>query len=193
MSLGDVDMIKQYNDVLEKYLIKDVIEYFKSMLKEDVWGSSFSWDQNLGPISANIITHKISDKSLKKEIKKNIENVLKVNFDEKDLNFIPSIYIWSSGSYITWHLDDNYPYSGTIYLNEEWDSNDGGVFLYEDNYTNEIKGIRPSYNSMVVNSGIKDDPHNSHCVTCIVPGTIKKRITLQWRTNSNKKQKLSYK
>ena len=98
------------------------------------------------------------------------------NFDEKKLDFIPSIYVWSGGSYIAWDSDIRYAYNGTIYLNEEWDSNNGGVFLYKDNLTNEIKGIEPSYNSMVVNFSTEDNPHNYHCVTCIVPGTIKKRV-----------------
>ena len=42
---------------------------------------------------------------------------------------------------------------------------------------------------MVVNSATETDPHNFHCVTCIVPGTIKKRVTIQWRTNKINKIK----
>lgn len=185
-------MIKQYDNVLNAELIKNIMEYFKSMLERDVWSSSSGWDQNLSLISTNTLTHQITDKILRKEIKKSIEEVIEVDFDKEDLNFSPSIYVWSGGSYITWHPDDCYPYNGTIYLNEEWDSNDGGVFLYKCNFTNEIKGIEPSYNSMVVNSDAEEDSHNYHCVTCIVPGTIKKRVTLQWRTYPKKKQKLSY-
>ena len=95
------------------------------------------------------------------------------------------------GSFITWHLDGDNLYNGTLYLNKEWDSNDGGIFLYKD-HTNEIKGIEPTYNSMVVNSCAENDPHNQHCVTCIVPGTIKKRITIQWRTSPKKEIALLY-
>jgi len=189
---GVVNMIKQYDNVLDEQLIKYTMGYFKSMLGRDVWSSSNGWDQTLSLISANTLTHQITDKILRKKIKKSIEKAIGVDFDEENLDFSPSIYVWSGGSYITWHPDHCYPYNGTIYLNEEWDSNDGGVFLYKDNSTNEIKGIEPTYNSMVVNSGTEDDPHNSHCVTCIVPGTIKKRVTLQWRTNLKEKRKLSY-
>ena len=185
-------MIKQYDNVLSKELIKNIIDYFKSMLEKDVWSSSSAWDKDLGLISANILTHQINDNTLRKEIKKTIEKTLKVNFGEEDLNFNPAIYVWSGGSYITWHPDHLYPYNGTIYLNEEWDTNDGGLFLYRDNNLKEIKGIEPTFNSMVVNSSTEDDPHTCHCVTCIVPGVIKKRITLQWRTSPNKKRKLLY-
>jgi len=189
---GDGDVIKQYNNVLNEELIENIMEYFKSMLGRDVWSSSSGWDQNLSLISTNTLTHGITDNILRKEIKKSIEEAIEIDFDKEDLDFSPSIYVWSGGSYITWHGDQMYPYNGTIYLNEEWDSNDGGVFLYKDNSTNEIKGIEPIYNSMVVNSGTEDDPHNDHCVTCIVPGTIKKRVTLQWRTSPKKKNNLSY-
>jgi Rps23 Pro-64 3,4-dihydroxylase Tpa1-like proline 4-hydroxylase len=185
-------MIKTYNNVLREELIEYIMEYFKLRLDADVWSSSSGWNQSLSLISANTLTHQITDKILIKEIKKDIEEVMKVNFDREDLEFFPSIYVWSGGSYITWHDDSCYPYNGTLYLNEEWDSNDGGVFLYKENSTNEINGIEPTYNSMVVNSSTEDAPHSLHCVTCIVPGTVKKRVTLQWRTTQKKKKTISY-
>lgn len=189
---GVVSVIKQYQNVLDKELIENIMEYFKSMLGKDVWSSSSGWDQNLSLISSNTLTHIIKDKILYKQIKSSIENALNLNFEKENLEFIPSIYVWSGGSYITWHPDYIYPYNGTIYLNEEWDTNDGGIFLYKDNPTNEIRGIEPEYNSMVVNYATEENPHNFHCVTCIVPGTIKKRVTIQWRTSPKKVKKLSY-
>lgn len=185
-------MIRCYNNVLDKKLINDVMDYFKSILDKDVWSSNVGWDQNLSLISSNVLTHRIYNSFLFNEIKKNVEKVIQVNFENEKLTFIPSIYVWSGGSYITWHLDDIHPYNGTIYLNEEWDSDCGGIFLYKDNNTNKIKGIEPNYNSMIVNSSTELEPHNLHCVTCIVPGTVKKRLTIQWRTIPNKKNPLSY-
>ena len=185
-------MIRTYNNVLEEHLIKNVMDYFKSILNADVWGSSIGWDQNLSLISSNTLTHRISNKILEKEIKNSIETALDVDFEKEELTFAPFIYVWGGGSYITWHPDNCYPYNGTIYLNEEWDSNDGGVFLYKENETNEIKGIKPEYNTMVVNYATETSQHNDHCVTCIVPGTIKKRVTIQWRTSPKKKTSLTY-
>jgi len=192
VSHGVANMIKKIDNILSDDLIKNIMEYFKSMLGRDVWSSSSGWDQNLSLISANTLTHRITDEIIKKEIKKNIETSLNINFEEKELDFTSSIYVWSGGSYITWHNDASYPYNGTIYLNEEWDTNDGGVFLYKENDTNKIKGIEPEYNTMVVNYATETSQHNNHCVTCIVPGTIKKRVTLQWRTSPKKKTVLSY-
>ena len=192
---GVVDMIKTYNNVLDESLIKNVMNYFKSILGTDVWGSSIGWNQNLSLISSNILTHKISNKTLEKEIKNSIEKALDIDFEKEELIFVPSIYVWGGGSYITWHPDACYPYNGTIYLNQEWNSDDGGLFLYKDNQTNEIKGIEPTYNSMVANFATDTDLHNVHCVTCIVPGTIKKRVTIQWRTHEidrNRKNNFKY-
>ena len=185
-------MIKKIDNVLSDDLIKDIIEYFKLRLNKEVWKSNLGWNQNLAPYSANTLTHEITCNILIKQIKENIERAIKVNFDKENLHFIPLIYIWSGGSYIIWHLDDNYPYNGTIYLNEEWDSNDGGIFLYEEHETNEIRGIKPKYNMMVVNYATETNKHNYHCVTCIVPGSLKKRITIQWRTVPKEKKSFSY-
>lgn len=186
-------MIKQCNNVLDPEIIKNIMEYFQAMLGKEVWSSCLGWDQNLGHISSNILTHRISNKFLYKEIKKSVEKAISVNFDEQNLFFIPLIYVFSGGSYITWHEDETYPYNGTIYLNEEWDSNDGGFFLYKENDTGKIIGVEPEYNTMVVNYKTENSKHTLHCVTCIVPGTIKKRITVQWRTNPIDKQPiLSY-
>tara|TARA_R100001460_G_scaffold106934_2_gene155003 strand:- start:54 stop:611 length:558 start_codon:yes stop_codon:yes gene_type:complete len=184
-------MIKKYDDVLSEKLMKNVMNYFQSILTKNVWGSNLGWDQNLSLISSNILVHRISDNLLSKEICNAVENKIKINFDSENLIFTSFLYVWSSSSYITWHNDGSYPYNGTIYLNKEWDSNDGGIFLYKDE-SNEVKGIEPTYNSLIVNSGTEEKPHSDHCVTCIVPGTVKKRITIQWRTFLNKKQKVSY-
>ena len=186
---GVVDMIRTYNNVLNEQLTKNIVEYFKSILESNVWGSNIGWDQNLSLMSSNILTHRIINNSLKTEIKNSIEKALDINFEKKQLILDSSIYVWTGGSYITWHSDDCYHYNGTIYLNEKWDSDDGGVFLYKDNQTKEIKGIEPTYNTMIVNYATESDPHNAHCVTCIVPGTIKKRITIQWRTHKIDKTK----
>ena len=121
---GVVDMIRTYNNVLDEHLIKNVMDYFKSIMGAHVWGSSIGWDQNLSLISSNTLTHRISNKTLEKEIKSSIETALDVDFEKEELTFVPSIYVWGGGSYITWHPDECYPYNGTIYLNEEWDSDE---------------------------------------------------------------------
>jgi|GEM_PF-2377307 len=185
-------MIRVYDSVLNEDLIEGILNYFESVSENDVWSSTLRWQEDLTSKSSNVITHKIRDKNLCNKIKNIIENKININFDEENLSFCPMIYIWSPNSYISWHDDKMYPYNGTIYLNEEWNSNDGGIFLYKDNKTKSIIGIEPTYNSMVVNSSTTSDPHNFHCVTCIPSSVSKRRITIQWRTRPSKNAKLSY-
>ena len=170
-------MLKQYDNVLSEDLMEEVMDYFNTVIDKDLWGSSIGWDQHLCPVTtSHVLTHTIRDISLGKRINDIVQQTIKVRWN--NVEFIPTLYVWSGGSYITWHRDEVYPYSGTIFLNKEWDSDNGGIFLYKDEDLLEVKGIEPIYNSMVVNSA----PHSPHCVTCIVPGTVKKRITIQWRT-----------
>jgi len=188
-------MIQKYNDTLSNDTIDYIFNYLKNILSEDVWSSSNGWNQDLVPNSTNILTHLITDKYLHRKIKKHVEDKINLQFDNNGLEFTCSIYLWGGGSYITWHEDSPYPYNGTIYLNTDWNSNDGGVFLYRDNKTNQILGIEPEYNSMVVNYATEDEPHSSHCVTCILPSAVKKRLTIQWRTTlkrSANKRKVVY-
>lgn len=94
---GVVNMIRTYNNVLDEQLIKNVMDYFKSIMGADVWGSSIGWDQNLSLISSNTLTHRISNKTLEKEIKSSIETALDVDFEKEELTFVPSIYVWGGG------------------------------------------------------------------------------------------------
>ena len=81
---GVVDMVRTYNNVLDEDLIKNVMDYFKSIMGADVWGSSIGWDQNLSLISSNTLTHRISNKSLEKKIKSSIETALDVDFEKEE-------------------------------------------------------------------------------------------------------------
>lgn len=42
------------------------------------------------------------------------------------------LYAWPHGSYIAWRRDSRHADAVTIYLNETWDADWGGLFLYED-------------------------------------------------------------
>ena len=69
------------------------------------------------------------------------------NACQKTFDKIPKkvmLYYWTVGSYIPWHCDSHVSNAGTFYLNENWDRNWGGLFLYEDG--EEIKAIVPECN-----------------------------------------------
>jgi Rps23 Pro-64 3,4-dihydroxylase Tpa1-like proline 4-hydroxylase len=60
-------------------------------------------------------------------------------------------YYWTPGSHIPWHNDSIYNGGITIHLNENWNPDHGGIFLFEDG--NNIRGIYPKINTAVEQFG----------------------------------------
>ena len=77
-------------------------------------------------------------------------------------------------SHIPWHID-NHKTGITIFLNNDWDLDHGGLFLYKDRDNNDnIKAILPEKNKVViVRNGIT--PH----AVSILSNNSKIRRTLQ--------------
>ena len=82
------------------------------------------------------------------------------------------VYVWSKDSYIPVHNDAIYSKAVTVYLNESWEYNDGGMFNWFDPNTQEWKNIEPRFNVAVVN-----DSGYSHGITPVKSSNS--RITLQ--------------
>jgi len=187
-------MILQYSNILNEDLIIKIKTYLDEILHKDVWISSDCWDKKLTVNSTKILVHQISsDNIILKSVKYIVENKLKINFDESKWDFTLCIYLWGRMTNIAWHNDVDYDYNGTIYLNDAWDIDDGGIFLWKDNKTKEIKGIFPNYNTMVVNLEDVNDPLNVHSVTMISPNIKDDRLTLQWRGTKKFTENLSNK
>jgi hypothetical protein len=118
-------MITKYFNVLPENLLIDVKNYLKEISKKPVWGHSGFWDDRLTVNSCKVLTHTISpDNEIHKRIEDSVQNALKVNFNEIGLEFSVAIYFWGKMTNITLHNDIDYPYNGTIYLNENWDIDD---------------------------------------------------------------------
>jgi Rps23 Pro-64 3,4-dihydroxylase Tpa1-like proline 4-hydroxylase len=81
------------------------------------------------------------------------------------------IYFWTKLSYIPWHDDTQADSALTIYLNDYWDQDWGGYFMFKLN--NEIKAIKPDRNLGVIQTG-----NVSHSVSTVnLDADL--RITLQ--------------
>jgi Rps23 Pro-64 3,4-dihydroxylase Tpa1-like proline 4-hydroxylase len=65
----------------------------------------------------------------------------------KCINF----YYWSQNSHIPWHNDHLHVGGITIYLNESWDTDSGGLFLFENN--DLVQGIYPQRNLCIQQQG----------------------------------------
>ena len=70
---------------------------------------------------------------------------------QSQLNLTPEsimFYYWTSGSYIPWHNDGHKKQAGTLYLNENWNEEWGGLYLAKETDKNHI--IYPEYNSFTL-------------------------------------------
>jgi len=84
-------------------------------------------------------------------------------------------YIWQANSGLALHDDGNHKVAGTIYFNENWNPNYGGMFIWKESLDDIIfKGISPTKNMFILN-----DEQQLHMVTPISPNSPDLRVTIQ--------------
>jgi hypothetical protein len=172
--------MKTYNDLLEiplaikvRTLAKDIIEGRHSGLGIRMW-TNYAWDKSIVQDSAVVLCIQMPD-----DIIQEIENVL-IDKDILNLEIHERItltkkvmaYAWTKNSYIPEHNDGIYSKAVTIYLNESWTYNDGGLFTWMDPSDTIWKTISPIFNRAVVN-----DSGFHHGITPVKSDSP--RITLQ--------------
>jgi hypothetical protein len=115
------------------------------------------WNENIVLDSFPVLVHTIYDNTkLYGSLRDNILSVvnaqekIKEKYGELKINGHIMLYYWTRFSYIPWHNDRTYDAALTIYLNDDWDRNYGGYFLYNDENENEIKAICPNRNLGVI-------------------------------------------
>ena len=91
------------------------------------------------------MVHDVYDQELKNKILNTVKDKFKREI--KGIMF----YYWMPCSHIPWHDDSNHNGGITIYLNENWDKDHGGIFLFDDG--KEIRGIYPNKNRAVEQYG----------------------------------------
>jgi len=82
-------------------------------------------------------------------------------------------FVWMPNSGISCHSDSHMKFGATLYLNESWDINDGGIFLYQREGT-DWRAHVPEFNTLVVN-----DTQTLHMVTPVSPFAKHNRYTIQ--------------
>jgi Rps23 Pro-64 3,4-dihydroxylase Tpa1-like proline 4-hydroxylase len=82
-------------------------------------------------------------------------------------------YAWTKLSYIPWHDDDQRSEALTIYLNDRWELDWGGLFLYEDE-DQQIRAFAPRFNC-----GLRNGANVSHSTTPVTLEAPEPRFTLQ--------------
>jgi Rps23 Pro-64 3,4-dihydroxylase Tpa1-like proline 4-hydroxylase len=143
-------------DVLENFFSEDLynelITTAKDLLKrhDHNFATNAWWDHSIVKDSFPVLIHSIYKTSeLYKKCREEIEN--KINYAVNDHNVM--IYYWTRFSYIPWHDDNKHAGALTVYLNEHWEPDFGGYFLYGDVHNNDIRAILPARNLGVLQEG----------------------------------------
>jgi len=157
-------------NALSGELYDALVEELKSQLHNQVWGSSkILWQEELKRgITGSTLTCKVSDVLSNQILRELKDYVPKVN------RTVCQFYVWQHNAGISKHDDDNHMFGATIYLNETWDLNDGGFFIWTDKDTNQLKVLSPEKNMMVLNLNAE-----YHLVTPVLPSAQDFRYTIQ--------------
>jgi hypothetical protein len=161
--------MKIHNNVLSEYCLEEIKKELGVYLTHQKWGiSSWTWDPSLTNIFDGVCLSSFTSETVNKIIENDIKNYLPKNYTE----IVTQYYCWTKNSGINWHYDGEHNFGATIYMNEEWKLEYGGMFVWKDE--NGINMRMPEYNSMVVN-----DEKEEHMVTSISNKVPFDRLTIQ--------------
>jgi len=161
--------MKIYNDVLTQDILEECYHELWEKRRLNCWRSSLlTWPQDvLVNVTGNCLSTSVSD-DLTLQLENSLKNILPP-YDRLGMTF----HIWQSNSGISSHNDSNYKFGATVYLNVDWHVNDGGLFVWVDGKTFELKVYLPSYNTLVLN-----DEKEDHLVTPVTKNSSN-RYTIQ--------------
>jgi len=158
------------HDCLDAFGLKIVSDDLNTRMKAKLWASSAHlWNAD---IRVGVIGHCMVCE-VGPEVEFYLASHLKPLLPNSSKLLIQH-YLWHPLSGISAHSDASYKFGATIYLSENWQINDGGIFLWRERDSQQLKCIEPTYNTMVVNN-----EREQHWVTCVSPLAKKPRVTLQ--------------
>ena len=131
--------------------------------------SNFHWDKGIVRAS-----HPVLVRDYGAELSAMIIAQLRKRGVVSDGEFSVMNYAWTRLSYIPWHTDRPHRAAATIYLNEKWKPDWGGLFLYMDGSPNEIRGYMPQFNC-----GLRNNANLPHSTTPVGLDADEPRFTLQ--------------
>ena len=174
-----------FTEVLSPRTMTLVKDELKKRLSENVWGiSTKQWISPLQTGVIGVIQQNLIEGDLRDKILKDVKEVLPKSYLAKDSDVFVKFNVWQRLSGIALHDDGHVKNACTLYLNEEWDENDGGIFLWKKDPSHKVFiGCSPVYNQLIVNS-----KHEWHKVSLISPLAKQDRYTLQiWEHEKEEK------
>jgi len=166
--------MKIVKNFLSEETFKICYDDLVSKLMEESWAfTAVTWQEPkvLNGITGSVLSATVSD---------NVYEILRNQFSSLfDISSFQNIrmqyYIWPSYSGLALHNDAMYVKAATIYLNENWNVDYGGIFMWKDVESDEFfRAVSPTKNMMLLN-----DSHQYHMVTSISPLSPDLRSTIQ--------------
>jgi hypothetical protein len=138
-----------YDEFLSNELFDEAQIFAEKTIKspEPYMGrTNLCWQDEIVNQSTPVIIRDIlNDSPLYAKLKSEIEAKTGLEVDRL------MMYFWTKLSYIPWHNDSHVESALTIYLNDYWNENWGGYFMY--NLNNQIIAIKPERNLGVIQTG----------------------------------------
>ena len=163
--------MKIIRNVLSENLLSDCIDELRSELTEESWRTNLlNWDSTLfrGGINGSCLARHASS-----DIRSRVVNEIKKYVPQSDRIEV-AFYCWQPQSGIALHNDGDKVFGATIYLNYEWDVNDGGLFVWWSLESGKWEVAVPEQNVMIINDSAED-----HMVTSVSPSPSDFRYSLQ--------------
>lgn len=134
-------------DALSDELFKDLRAYSRKTKLMNT--STTKWHVSLVGWSTPIMCWPLKGKLLercRKELKKH------VNTEMRKSEWVATLHVGGIMSYIPWHTDAHHKVNITIYLNDDWNPDYHGYFLYDDGGAarGEWKAITPRRNLALI-------------------------------------------
>lgn len=168
--------MKIFKNVLSDKLYTELKLNLRSILHKEVWSVSLlAWDKNVHVgLKGSCVTSSL-EKNLHKKLEKEVKNFL------PPYKKMTSQYnLWNHLSGVSKHNDSKSSFGATLYLNESWELNYGGLFVWIEDDKNDIHNvICPQKNMMILN-----DNYEYHMVTPVNFDIPEPRCSIQiWGYN----------
>jgi hypothetical protein len=142
--------LQKFENFFTEELYNELINTARYLMQNGdyVFSTNARWNPGIVKDSFPIFMHGLNRESqLFSDCVRQIENKTKMIISDYQI----MLYYWTRFSYIPWHTDENHDGALTVYLNEEWQDDWGGYFLYKEN--KEIKAIVPKPNFALLQQG----------------------------------------
>lgn len=166
--------MKLFEDVLSTELLEEITTDVYSKLDKGIWASSIlSWPQDV----KNHITGTVNTTDIEEPLSTKLLAEVKKYHPYKNENKVFAMYyLMTPNAGISVHSDARqYIWNATIYLNETWDPDWGGLLLWDDG-GDYFRGVVPKKNRMIL-----FESNKYHLVTPLSPTAGELRVTIQLR------------